>query len=54
MTLEATPGYMRAGAAAVAVGGELVDLKALQAGNLEWIVATARKFIDAVKAGRAK
>ena len=54
VTLEATPGYMRAGAAAVAVGGELVDLKALQAGNLEWIVATARKFIDAVKAGRAK
>jgi len=53
VTLEAAPDYMRAGAAAVAVGGELINLKALKSGNVDGIVATARKFLDAVRAGRA-
>lgn len=52
VTLEATPAYIRAGAAAVAVGGELVDVKALQAGKLDSIVATARRFVEAVRVGR--
>lgn len=53
VTLETTPQYIRAGAAAVAVGGELVDLKALKAGKVETIVSNARKFLEAVRAGRA-
>jgi 2-dehydro-3-deoxyphosphogluconate aldolase/(4S)-4-hydroxy-2-oxoglutarate aldolase len=53
VTLEATPAFIRAGAAAVAVGGELVDVKALRAGKLDSIVESARQFVEAVKAGRA-
>lgn len=53
VTLETTPDYIRAGAAAVAVGGELVDLKALQAGKTKVIVATARRFLEAVRLGRS-
>ncbi|HEV2232569.1 MAG TPA: bifunctional 4-hydroxy-2-oxoglutarate aldolase/2-dehydro-3-deoxy-phosphogluconate aldolase [Terriglobia bacterium] len=52
VTLETTPDFIRAGAAAVAVGGELVDVKALQAGNVDAIIAKARKFLEAVRAGR--
>ena len=54
VTLESTSDYIRAGAAAVAVGGELVDLAALRAGKLDEITATARKFLEAVQVGRAK
>jgi len=53
MTLETTADYIRAGAAAVAVGGELVNLKALQAGKTEVIVSAARKFLEAVRLGRS-
>jgi len=53
VTLETTPDFIRAGAAAVAVGGELVDVKALQAGNVDAIIAKARKFLEAVRAGRS-
>ncbi len=53
VTLETTSDYIRAGAAAVAVGGELVDLAALREGKLDEITATARKFLEAVQAGRA-
>ena len=53
VTLETTPQYIRAGAAAVAVGGELCDLKALREGNVAAIVSNAQKFLEAVRAGRA-
>lgn len=53
VNLETTPEFIKAGAAAVAVGGELVDLAALKAGKLEVIAANARKFVEAVRAGRA-
>ena len=53
VTLESTPQYFKAGAAAVAVGGELCDLKALKAGNVEAVVNNARKFLEAVREGRA-
>lgn len=53
VNLETTPALIRAGAAAVAVGGELVNVKVLREGNLDEIVATARKFIEAVRAARA-
>lgn len=53
VTLDTTPDFIRAGAAAVAVGGELVDVKALQAGKVDVIIANARKFLEAVRAGRS-
>jgi hypothetical protein len=37
----------------VAVGGELVDLKALREGKLEVIATNARKFVEAVRSARA-
>ena len=37
----------------MAVGGELVNLKALRAGDFDAITATAKKFLEAVRAGRA-
>lgn len=52
--LESTPHYIRAGAAAVAVGGELVSRKALQEGKTEVITANARKFLEAVRSARAE
>jgi 2-dehydro-3-deoxyphosphogluconate aldolase/(4S)-4-hydroxy-2-oxoglutarate aldolase len=53
VTLETAPDYFRAGAAAVAVGGELVDLKALRAGNLDVIISNAQKFMEGVRVGRS-
>jgi len=52
--LESTPDYIRAGAAAVAVGGELVSRKALQEGKTEVITANARKFLEAVRSARTE
>jgi 2-dehydro-3-deoxyphosphogluconate aldolase/(4S)-4-hydroxy-2-oxoglutarate aldolase len=54
VNLETTPAYIKAGAAAVAVGGELVDLKALREGRLDSITASARKYIEAVRSARAE
>lgn len=54
VNLETTPAYIRAGAAAVAVGGELVDVKALGEGRLDAITASARKYVEAVRAARAE
>jgi len=52
--LESTPDYIRAGAAAVAVGGELVSGKALREGKADVITANARKFLEAVRSARAE
>jgi 2-dehydro-3-deoxyphosphogluconate aldolase / (4S)-4-hydroxy-2-oxoglutarate aldolase len=53
VNLETTPEYIKAGAAAVAVGAELVNPKILAEGKLDEIVATAKLYIEAVRAGRA-
>jgi 2-dehydro-3-deoxyphosphogluconate aldolase/(4S)-4-hydroxy-2-oxoglutarate aldolase len=53
VNLETTPDFIKSGAAAVAVGGELVDLKALREGKLEVISANARLYVEAVRAARA-
>ncbi len=50
--LESTPKYIRAGAAAVAVGGELVSSKALREGNSASITAAARQYVEAVRSAR--
>ncbi|PYV24872.1 MAG: 2-dehydro-3-deoxyphosphogluconate aldolase [Acidobacteria bacterium] len=52
VNLETTPEFIKAGAAAVAVGGELVDLKALREGNLDVITSNARRFLEAVRTAR--
>jgi len=52
VNLETTPEFIKAGAAAVAVGGELVDLKALREGNLDVITSNARRFFEAVSSAR--
>jgi len=54
VNLETTPEFIKAGAAAVAVGGELVDAKALKEGRLDVISANARKYVEAVRAARAR
>lgn len=53
VNLETTPEFIKAGAAAVAVGGELVDVQALKEGRLEVIAANARKYVEAVRRARA-
>ena len=53
VNLETTPEFIKAGAAAVAVGGELVDVKALREGKADVITSNARRFMDAVRAARA-
>ncbi|HUY15735.1 MAG TPA: bifunctional 4-hydroxy-2-oxoglutarate aldolase/2-dehydro-3-deoxy-phosphogluconate aldolase [Terriglobia bacterium] len=53
VNLETTPEFIKAGASAVAVGSELMDLKALREGKLEVITARARQFLEAVRSGRA-
>jgi len=52
VNLETTPEFIKAGAAAVAVGGELVSLEALRHGDLNLITENARKFVEAVRAAR--
>ncbi len=54
VNLETTPAYIKAGAAAVAVGSELVDLKAVREGRLDSITANARQYVEAVRAARAE
>ncbi len=53
VNLETTPEFIRAGASAVAVGGELVDLKAIREGKLDMITQRSREFREAVNRGRA-
>lgn len=53
VNLETAGEFIRAGAAALGVGGELVPAEALKAGNAEAITANARKFLDIVKNARA-
>jgi len=53
VSLETTPAFIKAGATAVAVGGELVNNKALREGKLDVITSKARQFVEAVRAARA-
>ncbi len=49
VNLENAAEFIRAGAAAIAVGSELVDLKALRGGTPEIVTERSRKFLDAVR-----
>ncbi len=50
--LKTTPEYIKAGAAAVAVGGELVSSAALREGRLDVITESARRYLEAVRLAR--
>ncbi len=50
VNLENAAEFIRTGAAAIAVGSELVDLKALRGGTPEIVTERSRKFLDAVRA----
>lgn len=52
VTLETVGDFIRAGAAAVGVGGELVSRDALKRGDYDAIGALARQFLTAVQAAR--
>jgi 2-dehydro-3-deoxyphosphogluconate aldolase/(4S)-4-hydroxy-2-oxoglutarate aldolase len=45
--------YLAAGAAALGIGSELVDTRALASGKLEVLTARAKQLVDAVAAARA-
>jgi 2-dehydro-3-deoxyphosphogluconate aldolase/(4S)-4-hydroxy-2-oxoglutarate aldolase len=46
--------FIEAGAAALGIGGELVQAEALKSGKPEMIVHTARKFLEIVATARAR
>jgi len=46
--------FIEAGAAALGVGGELVQAEAVKAGKREIIVENARKFVEVLKEARAR
>jgi 2-dehydro-3-deoxyphosphogluconate aldolase/(4S)-4-hydroxy-2-oxoglutarate aldolase len=48
VSLETAPDFLKAGAAAIAVGGELVDKKAVKEKRWDVITENARKFVDVV------
>lgn len=52
VNLQNAADFIRAGASAVAVGSELVNLNALRAGRLDEISETAKKFMEAVRGAR--
>lgn len=52
--LENASDFIKAGAVAVAVGGNLVDKKAVAEGRFEVLTQTAQQLIEAVRAARAK
>jgi 2-dehydro-3-deoxyphosphogluconate aldolase/(4S)-4-hydroxy-2-oxoglutarate aldolase len=54
VNLVTAPEFIKAGASAVAVGGELVDVKALQEGKLDVITSNARQFVEAVRTARTE
>ncbi len=53
VNLQTAPDFIKAGAAALGVGGELVSLSALESGNLDWITQTAKQFVALVRGARA-
>jgi len=53
VNLDTAADLIRAGAAALGVGGELVQANALKSGKTEIIVENARKFLECVRQARS-
>jgi 2-dehydro-3-deoxyphosphogluconate aldolase/(4S)-4-hydroxy-2-oxoglutarate aldolase len=54
INLDTAADFIRAGAAALGVGGELVQTDALKSGKTEIIVENARKFLECVRQARTE
>ena len=54
VNLETTPEFLKAGACAVAVGGELVDAKTIKEGRYEVFEDRARQYLAAVAKARSE
>ena len=54
VNLDTAADYIRAGAAALGVGGELVQKEALKTRNAELLSGLAKQFVEIVKAARSK
>jgi 2-dehydro-3-deoxyphosphogluconate aldolase / (4S)-4-hydroxy-2-oxoglutarate aldolase len=52
VTLATAATFIQAGAAAIGVGADLVDVKAIRSGHPEKITAAARAYVEAVRAAR--
>ena len=53
VTLATAGSFIQAGAAAIGVGADLVDVKAIRAGDAQKVTAAARSYVAAVRAARA-
>ncbi|MDE3167284.1 MAG: bifunctional 4-hydroxy-2-oxoglutarate aldolase/2-dehydro-3-deoxy-phosphogluconate aldolase [Acidobacteriota bacterium] len=53
VNLETTADFLKAGACAVAVGGELVDAKLLKEGRYDELTARARQYLEVIAKARA-
>jgi 2-dehydro-3-deoxyphosphogluconate aldolase/(4S)-4-hydroxy-2-oxoglutarate aldolase len=54
VNLETAGEFLKAGACAVAVGGELVDNKAIAAGRFEVIEQRAKQYLEVIAKARAE
>jgi len=54
VNLETAASFVEAGAFALGVGGELISASALESGNVHEITDNARKFVNVVRAARAR
>jgi 2-dehydro-3-deoxyphosphogluconate aldolase/(4S)-4-hydroxy-2-oxoglutarate aldolase len=54
VSLSTAADFIEAGSAAIGVGADLVDIKAIRAGQSERITETTRAYIEAVRNARAK
>jgi 2-dehydro-3-deoxyphosphogluconate aldolase/(4S)-4-hydroxy-2-oxoglutarate aldolase len=54
VNLETTPEFLKAGACAVAVGGELIDAKTIQEGKYEVFQDRARQYLEVIRKARTE
>lgn len=54
VSLTTAAGFIEAGAAAIGVGADLVDVKAIRAGDSSKVTETTRAYIEAVRNARAR
>ena len=54
MTLQTAEGFIQAGARALGVGSDLVNLAAIDAGHPETITETAKAYLQVIAAARLK
>jgi len=52
VNLKTAASFIEAGAAAIGVGADLVDVRAISAGQAEKITAAARAYVEAVRSAR--